>query len=189
MQQQQPQSNGVNGQSVMPDPLEVLPDVIMSYLDYANGLAQRKDLDVGIQGKAMLEMAQALQFLTPLLPSSHLMANKAKAIANQPDPAELQMKAQAHQQDLQMKAQSHQMDMAKAQHELQVKQQEFQLKQQQAAMEMQNKQQSSQQEMIHKEDTHKQDIVHSEEQHKSQLQQQKQAAQQKQSSKSSNSKA
>lgn len=189
--QNQSQSNPANGgQSPIPDPLEILPEVILAYMNVAKGIAEGSDLDKPVQTKLMLEMSQAIQFLVPMLPSSHLMVNKAKAIGTsnpeeaQLKQAELQMKAQAHAQDLQMKAQSHQMDMAKSQHELQVKQQEFQLKQAQAAADIQAKQQAQQQDLIHKEDTHQQDIVHSEEQHKADIQYAKQAAQQKQSSNS-----
>lgn len=185
-QQNQPQADPANGgQLPIPDPLQILPEVVLAYMNVAKGIAEGTDLDKPVQTKLMLEMSQAIQFLVPMLPSSHLMVNKAKAIGTsnpeeaQLKQAELQMKMQAHQQDLQMKAQSHQMDMAKAQHDLQVKQQEAALKQNQAAMEIQNKQVAAQQDMIHKEDTHKQDIVHSQEQHKADMQYAKQAAQSK----------
>lgn len=189
--QNQPQSNAANGgNSLIPDPLEILPEVILAYLNVAKGLATGQDLDKPVQTKLMLEMSQAIQFLVPMLPSSHLMVNKAKAISTsnpeemQLKQAELQMKAQSQQQDLQMKAQSHQMDMAKAQHELQIKQQEAVLKANQAAMDIQAKQTSAAQDMIHKEESHKQDIVHTEEQHKADIQYAKQAAQSKQGSNS-----
>lgn len=161
----------------VPDPLEILPRIVLGYMNYANGLMQRTDLDVGIQGKALLEVAQAIQFLTPMLPSSHQVAAQADAMKNQPNPAdlqmkqaELQMKAQAHQQDLEHKAQAHVMDMQMKQHELGMKQQESQIK-------LATQAATSQQQLQQKEQTHQQNIVHSEQQAKIQQQQAKQATQ------------
>lgn len=164
-------------------------------MDYLKGLMSDQTLDKQVQSKLMLESTQGLQFLIPLLPSSHLMANKAKAISTanpgeqQLQQQEMGMKLQAHQQDMQMQAQSHQMDMAAKQHELQIKQHEFQLKQAETAYNIQQQQIKTEQEVIHKEENHKQDVVHKEEQHQVDVKATEQAAQSKAVSNKSNGNA
>lgn len=86
------------------DPLSVLEEITLQYMDFAMGVKNDPQLNVQVKAQAMLQMAQALNYLVPMLPSS-------KRIEKEPSPAELEMKAaememraQEHAQKLQLKA-------------------------------------------------------------------------------------
>lgn len=86
------------------DPLGVLEELTLQYMDFAMGVKNDPQLNVQVKAQAMLQMAQALNYLVPMLPSS-------KRIEKEPSPAELvqkqaemEMRAQEHAQKLQLKA-------------------------------------------------------------------------------------
>jgi len=137
------------------DPMEVLPEVILSYMDFAQEVRHDQQLDKQVKSKIMLEQSQAI---------SGLLAHVLNAQQDIPEAQmlELQMKAQAHAHDLQMKQQ---------QHEQQLSQQaeKHQLEMEKLAAHLQGD-----------EIRNAQTLVHTEQKHKQQLQQQKQAAQSKQ---------
>lgn len=91
-------------QQALLDPLDVLEEITLQYMDFAMGVKNDPQLNVQVKAQAMLQMAQALNYLVPMLPSS-------KRIEKEPSPAELEMKAaememraQEHAQKLQLKA-------------------------------------------------------------------------------------
>lgn len=86
------------------DPHDMLEEITLQYMDFAMGVKNDPQLNVQVKAQAMLQMAQALNYLVPMLPSS-------KRIEKEPSPAELEMKAaememraQEHAQKLQLKA-------------------------------------------------------------------------------------
>ena len=86
------------------DPLGVLEELTLQYMDFAMGVKNDPQLNVQVKAQAMLQMAQALNYLVPMLPSS-------KRIEKEPSPAdlvqkqaEMEMRAQEHAQKLQLKA-------------------------------------------------------------------------------------
>lgn len=96
---QQPQE-----QQALFDPLQVLEEITLQYMDFVMGVKNDPQLNVQVKAQAMLQMAQALNYLVPMLPSS-------KRIEKEPSPAELEMKAaememrmREHEQKLQLKA-------------------------------------------------------------------------------------
>lgn len=85
------------------DPLGVLEEITLQYMDFAMGVKNDPQLNVQVKAQAMLQMAQALNYLVPMLPSS-------KRIEKEPSPAdlvqkqaEMEMRAQEHAQKLQLK--------------------------------------------------------------------------------------
>lgn len=112
-------------QQALLDPLDVLEEITLQYMDFVMGVKNDPQLNVHIKAQAMLQMAQALNYLVPMLPSS-------KQIEKEPSPAELEMKAA-------------EMEMRMREHE-----QKFQLKAAETAL----KEQQHQQELIHNEQQH-----------------------------------
>lgn len=91
-------------QQALLDPLDVLEEITLQYMDFAMGVKNDPQLNVQVKAQAMLQMAQALNYLVPMLPSS-------KEIDKAPSPAdliqkqaEMEMRAQEHAQKLQLKA-------------------------------------------------------------------------------------
>lgn len=91
-------------QQALLDPLGVLEEITLQYMDFAMGVKNDPQLNVQVKAQAMLQMAQALNYLVPMLPSS-------KEIDKAPSPAdliqkqaEMEMRAQEHAQKLQLKA-------------------------------------------------------------------------------------
>lgn len=109
------------------DPLGVLEEITLQYMDFAMGVKNDPQLNVQVKAQAMLQMAQALNYLVPMLPSS-------KRIEKEPSPAELEMKAA----EMEMRAQEHA--------------QKLQLKAAETAL----KEQQHQQQLIHNEQRHQQ---------------------------------
>lgn len=109
------------------DPLGVLEELTLQYMDFAIGVKNDPQLNVQVKAQAMLQMAQALNYLVPMLPSS-------KRIEKEPSPAELEMKAA----EMEMRAQEHA--------------QKLQLKAAETAL----KEQQHQQQLIHAEQEHRQ---------------------------------
>lgn len=109
------------------DPLGVLEELTLQYMDFAMGVKNDPQLNVQVKAQAMLQMAQALNYLVPMLPSS-------KEIDKAPSPAELEMKAA----EMEMRAQEHA--------------QKLQLKAAETAL----KEQQHQQKLIHNEQEHRQ---------------------------------
>jgi hypothetical protein len=90
------------------NPELTIDQVIQAYMEHALAVKESTMLNLDKQSQAMLQMAQALNYLVPL------------ATNNQA--AELQMKAQEHQmtlsikqQELEMKQQEHQMKLQQSQ--------------------------------------------------------------------------
>lgn len=86
------------------DPLGVLEEITLQYMDFAMGVKNDPQLNVQVKAQAMLQMAQALNYLVPMLPSS-------KRIEKEPSPAdlvqkqaEMEMRMREHEQKLQLKA-------------------------------------------------------------------------------------
>jgi hypothetical protein len=173
MQQKQPMeglqqdpSSSMNQQPMaqdesMADPMEALPMVVLSYLDFATEMRNDKTLALNVRSQAMLQMAQAINYLVPLLPKT----DPTQEMDMQMKVAEFEMKSQAQQEDLQMQREKHQMELEFKQADMQLKQQENQMKLQQQS------------------ENHQQQLVQKNEAHKSSMEQQKQAAQLKQSQK------
>lgn len=141
----------------MPQPTEMLSEVIMEYMDFVVGIKNDQQLDKQVQSKIMAEQAQAISSLVPLLTNN----------------GEMELMKMRHEMDL--KYQEHEMDM-------EMKKQEMEMKQQEQQMNLQFKAQESQVKLQTQEAQAHQKIVQSEESHKSKMEQQKQAAQSKQSS-------
>jgi hypothetical protein len=138
-----------------PDPVDALGTVILDYMDFASEI--RKDLSLGapVRSQIMVQMAQAINYLVPLLPKDDPQQEQDMQLKV----AEFQMKQQEQEMSLQMKAQEHQQTLQFKQEEMALKQQEMRLKLQ--AQEQQNQQK----------------IVQSQQQHQQRLQQQEQASQ------------
>jgi hypothetical protein len=163
------------------DPLEVLPETIMEYMDYYKGITKDNTLNKTVQSKILLDGAQALSYLIPMLPSSQDATAQADMQMKQMDmqikQAEFQMKQEEQEAALQMKREEFELQM-------QMKQAEMQHKQAEMQMDMQHKAQQQQQEIAVTEMKNKQDIVHKEKDQQIKAQQAKQAAQSKPTSNS-----
>lgn len=151
-------------------PVDMLGEVITQYMDYVKGVIADKTLDKPIQSKILVEQAQALSSLVPLL------TNDAQAKQQ-----EMEMQMQMKQQEMELKKQEHEMNM-------QMKQAEMGFKQQENEQKLQMNEQMNQQKINQQAETHQSQLVQKQESHESQLQQQKQAAQLKQSSNPSSNK-
>jgi hypothetical protein len=158
------------------DPMDILPDFINQIINWGLGIIHDNTLDKQVQSKIILEQAQALAQVVPLVSQQNQssvdpqQAQLEMAIKAQQHEQEMQIRHEKHQTELQIAQEKHAMEMQKAQHDLQL------------AL-VQN-----QQKMQHQEVTHRQQLVQKEEAHKTQLQQQKQAAQSKQSNKQGSNK-
>lgn len=150
------------------DPVDMLGEVITQYMDYVKGVIADKTLDKPVQSKILVEQAQALSSLVPLL------TNDAQA-----KQVEMEMNMQMKQQEMELKKQEHEMNM-------QMKQAEMGFKQQENEQKLQMNEQMNQQKINQQAENHQSQLVQKQESHESQLQQQKQAAQLKQSSNPSN---
>lgn len=130
-----------------PDPVDALPMVILDYLDFATETRQDKALAAPVRSQVMLQIAQAINYLVPLLPKTDPNAEQDFQLKV----AEFQMKQQEQELAIQLKQQEHQMDMAMKQQELQFKQAENQMKLQQA-------QQAHQQKLVQNEQLNQQKV-------------------------------
>lgn len=146
-----------------PDTTLVLEDMVLQYVDYAVGVKNDLTLNHQVKSKIMLDMAQAVGYLVPL------MKDDAQN--------DLMMK----QAELEMKGQEMQMDM-------EMKKAELELKREEHSMKLQHSQQEQQMKMKHQEENHQHSLVQNQQSHESKMEQQKQAAQSKQSSNQSNDK-
>jgi hypothetical protein len=160
--------------NIQPDPIDILPDVVMQIMNYTLGIINDKTLDKPIQSKIIAEQSNALvQLFGVLNPPNQVDPQQQQmvmAMKQEQHQSEMQMKHEKHQTDLQIAQEKHAMELQKAQHDMQLQAVQGQQKVQQ------------------QEDTHQQKLVQGEEAHKSKIQQQKQAAQQKQSSKQGSNK-
>lgn len=180
-QQPQPQDDGMGAMTgghpdaqqadAPPEPLDILPEVVNQYMDFAIQIRNDKELNKQVQSKIMLDMAQAMNYLVPLLTNDQQMEMQMKQ-------AEMQMKQQEHEMTLQMKEK-----------ELEMKQQEHVMKlehsQAENQLKLQNTQDQNQMKLQQQQENHQHSIVQGHEAHESKMQQQKQAAQLKDSSKPS----
>lgn len=150
-------------------PVDMLNDLIEQYIEFSKGIIAKagKELDNPVASKILVEQAQALGTLVPLL------TNDAQAKQQ-----EMEMQMQMKQQEMELKKQEHEMNM-------QMKQAEMGFKQQENEQKLQMNEQMNQQKINQQAENHQSQLVQKQESHESQLQQQKQAAQLKQSSNSS----
>lgn len=145
------------------DPMVILPEVIASYMNYVLGIIKDASLDKGVQSKILVEQAQSLSSLVPLLKDDSQM---------------MQMELMMKQQEMELKREEMQMN-------LQMKQEEMGMKQQEHSMKLQHSQAENQMKLRQQEETHAHKIVQSQQSHETKMEQQKQAAQSKQDSKPS----
>lgn len=185
MQQNQiPQEGMIGAENVLPsspegepfdtgmDHMSALQEMIMQYIDYANGVKNDTTLGHPVKAQIMVQMAQAVNYLVPLIPNDQDMQMKQ---------AELQMKFEEQQANLQFKQQEMQMNLEMKQQEMQMKAQENQMKQQQ-------QQEQHHQKMQQQEQNNQLSLVQSQQQHEVSMEQTKQAAQLKQSQSKGNDK-
>lgn len=134
---QQPQEQ----QSLL-DPLQVLEEITLQYMDFAIGTKNNPQLNEQVKSQIMLQMAQALNYLVPMLPASKEMEKSPSPADLVQKQAEMEMRAQEHAQKLQLKAaemalkeQQHQQKLIHSeqehQHRLRQQKQASQLKQRQ----------------------------------------------------------
>ena len=161
----------MNPDAVPPiDPMDMLNDVISKYMEFVTGIVGDKTLDPPIISKILVEQAQALSSLVPLLKDD-----------SQVEMAKMQMEMEMKQQELEFKKQEHEMDM-------QMKQADMQFKQQDNQQKLQFNEQSNQQKIQQQETNHQQSLVQGQQAHESKMAQAKQAAQSKPSSNPSSGK-
>lgn len=86
------------------DPLDVLEELTLQYMDFAMGVKNDPQLNVQIKAQAMLHMAQALNYLIPMLPSSKEIDKAPSPVDLVQKQAEMEMRVQEHAQKLQLKA-------------------------------------------------------------------------------------
>lgn len=141
------------------DPMMLIEEVITAYAQFALKIASAEDLDRPVQSKIMVEQAQALSTLVPLLKNDS------------------QMELMKAEQELELKREEMNMNM-------EMKQVEMQMKQQEHEMNLQFKQSDNQLKLQQSQENHQYTLVQKQEQHQSHMEQQKQAAQLKQSSNS-----
>lgn len=150
------------------NPLDVLPEVILAYMDYVVEVRNDGELNADIKSRVLTQVAQAISSLVPLLPND--------------DEA---MKAQ---QDMEMKQAEFQMKQQEMQFTLQFKQQEMQMKMEEMQMKVQLDQQINQQKLQQEKEKHQLNLVQSQEAHQNSMEQQKQASQLNNTIKQSNNK-
>ena len=123
-----------------PDPVDALPMIILDYLDFATETRNDKALGAPVRSQVMLQIAQAINYLVPLLPKDDPQAEQDMQLKI----AEFEMNTQVKQQELEFKQQEHQMN-------LQFKEQEMQLKMQEQQMKLQQQEQTHMQKLVQNE--------------------------------------
>jgi hypothetical protein len=155
-----------------PEPMMVLPDLILSYMDHALEIRRDGTLDKKVQSDIMAAFANSIATLVPLLQNDQQ--------------AQHQMDMQKMQAELQMKAQEMQMNMQMKQAELEMKKQEHEMKlqhtQQENEVNLAMTQAQNSIQLKQQEENHNSKLVQSQQNHETKLQQQKQATQLKNSS-------
>ena len=155
-----------------PEPMMVLPDLILSYMDYALDIRKDETLDKKIQSDIMSALANSIATLVPLLKDDSQME---------------MMKMQA---ELQMKEKEMEMNMQMKQAELEMKQKEHEMKlqhtQQQNEVNLAMTQAQNQISLKQQEENHNSKLVQNDQAHGQKMEQQKQALQSKPTSKPTN---
>lgn len=141
------------------DPMMLIEEVITEYAQFALRTAKRDDLDAPVQSQILLQQAQALSTLVPLLKDDS------------------QVELMKAEQELELKREEMDMNM-------QMKQAELEMKQQEHSMKLQFSQEENQLKLQQQQENHQNNLVQSQESHQTKIEQQKQAAQLKQSSNS-----
>jgi hypothetical protein len=167
------------------DPMEMLGEVIMKYMNFATSLIDDQTLDKPIQSKILLEQANAISTLVTALHSGAQASVTSSANLEQQQ-AEMALKAQQHDQEMQMKHEAHQTAIQQQQEKHAMDIQKMQNDMQVAGVQMIGKQAEQQQKLQHTEEAHSQKLVHEKKAAESKIQQQKQASQVKQVNKGSN---
>lgn len=105
LQTQQPTDGQVNvPQQALFDPLDVLEEITLQYMDFALGTKNNPQLNEQVKSQIMLQMAQALNYLIPMLPASKEIDKAPSPVDLVQKQAEMEMRAQEHAQKLQLKA-------------------------------------------------------------------------------------
>jgi len=146
------------------DPTDLLNDLIEQYIEFAKGIIGNQELDKPVASKILVEQAQALGTLVPLLTNDAQVKQQ-----------EMEMQMQMKQQEMELKKQEHEMNM-------QMKQAEMGFKQQENDQKLQMNEQMNQQKINQQAETHQSQLVQKEEAHQNSMKQQEQAAKLKQSS-------
>lgn len=136
LQAQQP-LDGVPQQAFL-DPLEVLDEVTLQYMDFVFQVKNDQTLDLPVKSRILLELAQSLNYMVPLLVQSKQLDKSVDPMEQQKHEMELQKRiidAQIQQQKLQQQEEIHQQKLVhnEQKHQQRLKQQEQaqQLKQRQ----------------------------------------------------------
>ena len=129
--------------------------VILDYLDFATETRQDKALAAPVRSQVMLQIAQAINYLVPLLPKA--------------DPSQ--------EQEMQLKIAEYQMETQRTEQELQFKQHEFEMTMEMKRQELLFKQQEAQMKLQQQEQTHIQKLVQNEQIGEQKVEQAKKAAQ------------
>jgi hypothetical protein len=159
-----------------PEPMMVLPDLILTYMNHAIEISRALDLDKKTQADIMSALANSVATLVPLLQNDQQ--------------AQHQMDMQKMQAELQIKVQEMQMNMQMKQAELEMKKQEHEMKlqhtQQQNEVNLAMTQAQNQITLKQQEENHNSKLVQNDQAHGQKMEQQKQAAQLKPTSKPTN---
>lgn len=91
-------------QQALLDPHDMLEEITLQYMDFVMGVKNDPQLNVQVKAQAMLQMAQALNYLVPMLPASKEMDKAPSPADLVQKQAEMEMRAQEHAQKLQLKA-------------------------------------------------------------------------------------
>jgi len=139
------------------DPMELLPELIVDYIDYAVKVKEDGTIGHPVKSKTLSEMATAISTLVSLLQNDGQAQQAELMMKAQQHALQLQQQQEKHQAEMQQSAEKHQLEMAKLQAHLE-------------GDAIRNTQ----------------GIIHAQQQHETKIQQQKQAAQLKQSQKGGN---
>lgn len=169
-----------------PDPMDVLPQVILGVMDYTMNLLKDNTLDKAPKSQMIQQQGDAIATLMKIMTDAK--ANQVDPAQQQQQMAELAMKQQAHEQDMQMQHEKHTTELQMAQEKHAMELQKAQADLQTKAVQAQATVHQANQKLQQTEDTHKQKLVHSEKESQAKIQQQKQAAQSKPSSKQGSNK-
>jgi hypothetical protein len=157
-----------------PEPMMVLPDLILSYMDYALEIRKDQTLDMKLRADIMSALANSVATLVPLLKDDSQMELMKMQAELQMKQQEMEMNMQMKQAELDMKKQEHEMKLQHTQQENEVK-----LAMTQASNQIQLKQQ---------EENHNSKLVQNDQAHGQKMEQMKQASQLKPTNKQGNDK-
>lgn len=173
-------------QTGAPDPMEVLPQVILSIMDFTMGIVNDKTIDAVPKAQILQQQGDAIATLMKIITDQQ--AAQADPQQSQMQMAELAMKQQVHEQNIQMSGAKHTQELQMAQEKHAMDMQKAGADLQQKAVQTVSSSQQDQQKINHTEEMHNQKLVHNEKTQELKAQQVKQAAQSKQTSKQGSNK-